>query len=87
MQETRGYYNTFVVKIWRDEAEGIMRGHIQHVTTQEYAYFLSLENMTNFIVSHLGPPPSDLGTQDKIEGEATLLAKDFGDLGHDKRTG
>ena len=84
MEQTTGYYNTFVVKIWRDEAEGTMRGHIQHVTTQEYTYFLSLENMTNFIVSHLSPLPSDSVTQDKIEGEATLLAKDFGDIGQDE---
>ena len=84
MEQTRGYYNTFVVKIWCDETEGIMRGHIQHVTTQEYTYFLSLENMTNFIVSHLSPLPSDSVTQDKIEGEATLLAKDFGDIGQDE---
>ena len=84
MEQTRGYYNTFVVKIWRDEAEGIARGHIQHVTTHEYAYFLSLENMTNFIVSHLGPPSQHYVTQDKIEGESALLIKDFGDIGHDK---
>ena len=81
MERTTGYYNTFVVKIWRDEAEGTMRGYIQHVSTQEHAYFLSLENMTDFIVSHLGPPPIDSGTQDKTQGGLSFLAEGIGDIG------
>ncbi len=77
-----GYYNTFVVKIWCDEAEGIMRGHIQHVSTQEYEYFLSLENMTSFIVRHLGPPAHDSATPDA--GGSSLVADGFGDIGQDE---
>ena len=84
MERTKGYYNTFVVKIWSDEAEEIIRGHIQHVSTQEEAYFLSLENMTDFIVSHLGPPPHDSITQDKTRGEAVFLIEDLGDIGKDE---
>ena len=57
MKQTTGYYNTFVVKIWQDGTRGTIRGHIQHASSQEYTYFLSLENMEDFIVSHLSPPP------------------------------
>jgi len=74
-----GYYNTFVVKIWRDE--GIVRGHIQHVSTQEQTYFLSLEDMTNFMLSHLDPLSNDAVTQEKIPGGTTGLTEDFGDIG------
>ena len=79
-----GYYNTFVVKIWRDEAEGTMRGHIQHVSTQEHTYFLSLEDMTGFIRNHLDPPPNSFLTQSKTLGELAFLGEDFGDGGHDE---
>jgi len=75
-----GYYNTFVVKIWRDEAEETIRGHIQHVSTQEHAYFLSLENMTDFIVSHLGPPPNDSAIQDRADGGLSLSIEFIGDI-------
>ena len=85
MERTTGYYNTFVVKIWRDEAEGIIRGHIQHVSTQEHTYFLSVENMTDFIVSHLGPPSHYSTTQDRIQGGAGVVVEDFGDMDYDRR--
>ena len=84
MERTTGYYNTFVVKIWRDEAEGTTRGYIQHVSTQEHAYFLSLANMTDFIVSHLGPPSGNFVTQDKTQGRLSLLAEGIGDIGQDE---
>ena len=74
-----GYYNTFVVKIWLDE--GIMRGHIQHVSTREDTYFLSLEDMTNFMMSHLCPPSNGAVTQEKTLGETKVLTEDFGDIG------
>ena len=78
-----GYYNTFVVKIWCDEVETTIRGHIQHVSTQEYTYFLGLEDMTNFIVSHLSPPSNDSATQDKTRSGLTLIAEDCGDIGYE----
>ncbi len=77
-----GYYNTFVVKIWCNEAEGIMRGHIQHVTARDYEYFLSLDSMTSFIVRHLGPPAHDSVTQDT--GGSALVAEGLGDIGQDE---
>jgi hypothetical protein len=78
-----GYYNTFVVKIWHGEAGGTIRGHIQHVSTQEQTYFLCLENMTTFIVNHLTSPPDDSVTQDETQGGWAFIAEDFGDTGQD----
>ena len=72
-----GYYNTFVVKIWRDENEEAMRGNIQHVSSQERIYFKNLEDMMDFIRSHLTPPPDGTTMRD---GWA-LLTEDFGDAG------
>lgn len=51
-----GYYNSFVVKVWSDEPGGKVRGHIQHVSSQESSHFLNLDKMLDFIISHLGPP-------------------------------
>lgn len=80
MEPTRGYYNTFVVKIWRDEASGTMRGHIQHVSTQDYTHFLNLGNMNSFILNHLGSAPGDSITQDTTESTSAVLTKDFGGI-------
>ena len=54
MERTGGYYNSFMVKIWCDR--GRMRGYIQHIGSQEHAYFLNMEDMAQFITSHLHPP-------------------------------
>lgn len=84
MERTRGYYSSFVVKIWHSEAEGTMRGHIQHVSTQEHAHFFTLGNMSNFILSHLGPPAGDFITQDETKSRSTVLTEEFGDFGEDE---
>ncbi len=55
-----GYYNSFVVKIWSDEPGGRVRGHIQHVSSQESSRFLNLDKMLDFIIAHLSPPTSPL---------------------------
>ena len=79
-----GYYNTFVVKIWCDDHGEMVRGHIQHVSSQEYAHFSSLENMTDLLVSHLGSPSSNSVTQDKAQGRLSLLTESIGDIGQDE---
>ena len=76
-----GYYNTFVVKIWCDEAEGTIRGHIQHVSSQERIYFLNLDDMTKFMLSHLEPPSGESGVSDETQGRWALIAEDNGDVG------
>ena len=52
-----GYYNSFVLKIWTDEEERRVRGHILHVSSQEDIYFLDVDKMVDFIMAHLYPPP------------------------------
>jgi hypothetical protein len=70
-----GYYSSFVVKIWVDENEGVSRGYVQHVGTQEAVYFLTLDKMVNFIMNHLGPPPShDVKSEEGIS--LSVLAQD-----------
>lgn len=76
-----GYYNTFVVKIWCEEKGGTIRGYIQHVSSQEYIHFLNLEDMTNFVLNHLEPPPSESDMPDKTRDSWALLVEDFGDVG------
>ena len=82
MERTTGYYNTFIVKIW--SAEGITRGHIQHVGTKRYTYFLSLEKMIDFIQSRLGPPVNDSGVLDKVQSCLPLVSEDLGDISLDE---
>ena len=79
-----GYYNTFVVKIWCDYTGEMLRGNIQHVSTQERSYFLSLPDMTDFIVKHLSPSPNGSVLQNKTRDGLRLLAEDFGDIGQDE---
>jgi hypothetical protein len=79
-----GHYNTFVVKIWCDDYGDMIRGHIQHVSSQQYDYFSSLNNMTDFIVSRLGPPPNNPVIQNKARGGLSFLTKSIGDIGQDE---
>jgi hypothetical protein len=79
-----GHYNTFVVKIWCDDYGDMIRGHIQHASSQEYAHFSSLKNMTDFVVSYLGPPPNNSVTQNNRQGGLSLLAEGIGDLGQNE---
>ena len=82
MERTTGYYNTFIVKVWRTEE--IMRGHIQHVGTKEYIYFLSLDKMIDFIQSRLGQAASDYEILDSIQSSRPLVSEDFGDISLDE---
>jgi hypothetical protein len=49
-----GHYSSFVVRIWVDSGGAMSRGQIQHVASRETAHFLTIEKMTEFMVSHLG---------------------------------
>ena len=51
-----GYYNTFVVKIWCNDHGQMARGHVQHVSSKDYIYFLGLNDMNDFIISHVKLP-------------------------------
>lgn len=62
-----GHYNSFIVRVWTDEADGTVRGHIQHVGTQEETYFANLDKMVVFIEGHLSLSPASLSETDSME--------------------
>jgi hypothetical protein len=75
-----GYYNTFVVKVWCNEADETLRGYIQHVSSQERVYFNNLEDVNQFMKSHLKSPFSDMTDNGNIEKWA-IMTDTFGDIG------
>jgi len=79
-----GHYNTFVVKIWRNEEA--TRGHVQHVQTKEYTYFMNLEKMVHFIMSRLGSPEdySEILNGNKKQGRWPPLGETYGDINSDE---
>ncbi len=79
-----GHYNTFIVKIWRDKRA--TRGHVQHVQTNEYTYFMNLEKMVHFIMGRLGSPEdnSEILNGNKIQGSWPQLGETNGDISSDE---
>ena len=71
-----GHYNTFIVRVWTDGEGGWTRGYIQHVNSQEKAYFTEKEKMDEFIVSHLGSP-TDKSAQEDVEGDLRGMPDSF----------
>ena len=61
------YYISFVVRIRESESDNIVRGHIQHVSTQEGQYFSDVENMVQFIMSHLNPPTNKCTQEHEVD--------------------
>jgi len=74
-----GYYNTFVVRIWCNDSNELSRGYVQHVTTRQQRYFMDIDDLTDFILSHLVPPANDSGTGDQILSEQKR-AENYGDI-------
>jgi hypothetical protein len=48
-----GQYNSFLIKVWAEDGDTLVRGHIQHVGTEDVAHFSNWEKMVEFILSHL----------------------------------
>jgi hypothetical protein len=48
-----GVRDTFVVRIWSNEGDDQLRGHIQHVSSRKRAYFATREHLMRFIQDHL----------------------------------
>ena len=63
-----GYYNTFVVRIWCDEAGELNKGYVQHIYSQEQRYFIDMEDLKDFIFTHLSPPTDDLRISNQTLG-------------------
>ena len=82
MERTTGYYNTFVVKIWHDQ--GTTRGHVQHVATKEYTYFLSADKMLDFVMSRSGPRASDSDIPDKMQSSRLPVSDGWVDFVSDE---
>ena len=85
-------YQTFIVRIWADDASEVARGHIQHVRTRRTLYFKDAARMLRFIDEHLAPlalsghgndlPPAEEaeeGVQTEAESIDGLLPADVGD--------
>ena len=78
-----GYYKTFVVKIWCDDHGEMVRGHVQQVNSQEHTYFSSLEDMTDFVVSHLDFAPSSVATRGERQSWLSSLNENLKEMGQD----
>jgi hypothetical protein len=78
MEPARGYYNSFVVKIWCDPTSGRMTGHIQHVSSQTYQRFLNLADMNRFILDRVTADPDDSVTGNTAQIRSATLAGDLG---------
>ena len=48
-----GYYNSFLIKVWTEDEGNLIRGHIQHVGTEEDIYFLKWGKMVDFMLAHI----------------------------------
>ena len=62
-------YNTFVVRIWTSNDNGL-HGQITHVLTQEKRDFLDLDLMLKFILENIYPNEgsAELGEEGKESG-------------------
>jgi hypothetical protein len=49
-----GHYNSFLVKIWADDNEKLVRGQVQHAGTKDVVYFRTWKKMVGFMVERLG---------------------------------
>ena len=48
-----GNYNSFLVRVWTEDGENLLRGYVQHVGTEEDMYFLKCEKMVDFVLTHI----------------------------------
>lgn len=62
-----GQYQTFIVRLWTDGANGVVRGHIQHIASRRGVYFRDSDRMLQFIQEHLGPAPLPLAATEGFE--------------------
>ena len=48
-----GHYNSFLVRVWTEDGENVVRGYIQHVGSREDTHFRDWEKMVGFMLDHL----------------------------------
>ncbi len=61
-----GNYNSFLIRIWKDEDEHIIRGYIQHVSSRETTHFSDWNKMITFITNHMIGQTANLSDLDEI---------------------
>ncbi len=71
-----GYYSSFVVKLWVHDDRRMIKGHVQHVGTQESRHFLTFDKMVEFMLDHLDPPPNHWAEPQEDIG-LSALAQDW----------
>lgn len=62
--------NSFVVRIWQEQADGkqspfLWRGWIQHAFTGQVFYFHSINDMLTFIEDYTGPLHKEASGEEK----------------------
>ena len=62
-----GDYNSFLVRVWTEDEENLLRGYIQHVGTEEDIYFLTWEKMVDFILAHINCPINRRMYEDELD--------------------
>ena len=72
-----GNYNSFLVRIWKDEDEYMIRGYVQHVGSRESTYFSDWDKMVAFITNHLVGQTSNLSDLEEITLLNDLDRADF----------
>ncbi|MCX6006821.1 MAG: hypothetical protein NTZ34_06130 [Chloroflexi bacterium] len=69
-----GHYNSFLVKIWSDDNEDLIRGQIQHAGTKDIVYFRTWKKMIGFITERLGMN-GELSVDDGTESKTSWISK------------
>jgi len=69
-----GHYNSFLVKIWSDDNEKLVRGQIQHAGTKEVVYFRTWKKMIGSIIERLGIN-SEMSVDDGSESKTSGISK------------
>lgn len=62
-----GHYNSFLVRIWSDKGQNLVRGYVQHVGTEEGAHFMDWNKMVDFMTNHLDWRITETKTSEKKE--------------------
>lgn len=50
---TKANLSAFVVRFWFDGEHGEWHGHVTHIETQQYRYFISMDQLEEFIIKFL----------------------------------
>jgi hypothetical protein len=48
-----GCHNSFLIRVWKEDGDNLIRGYIQHVGTEEDIYFLKWGEMVDFLLGHI----------------------------------